>query len=161
MKYHIVFDSNHKFVGTLADKLDVKLFKEQRDMNRFRIYSISAKKIEEMFGETDISNQEAINVAGVLLFPDEEVMLYEGFDQLQIDYRAVISSFLRNVKPFIRFNEKESQIVNDFLAVIYEHLEEYRLRVYDYDEEVDPEEYFDTYKLAADLISKFGGKLPV
>ena len=156
MKYYLVFDNNHNFRGLLPKEY-LELFKVQRDMRNFHIYKMKESEIREKFGREPFY-KEAVLVYGYVLFPDEEEYLFMGFDQMQMDFRCIMSNFLREIKPFIKFNDEEFEKVEAFLQVVYSILEEAQILIMDEDECFDFERYYKMDELVKIVVKSFGGR---
>ena len=156
MKYYLVFDNNHNFRGLLPKEY-LELFKVQRDMRNFHIYKMKESEIREKFGREPFY-KEAVLVYGYVLFPDEEEYLFMGFDQMQMDFRCIMSNFLREIKPFIKFNDEEFEKVEVFLQVAYSILEEAQILIMDEDECFDFERYYKMDELVKIVVKSFGGR---
>lgn len=156
MKYYLVFDNNHNFRGLLPKEY-LELFKVQRNMKNFHIYKMKKSEIEEKFGREPFY-KEAVLVYGYVLFPDEEEYLFVSFDQMQMDFRCIMSNFLREIKPFIKFNDEESEKVEAFLQVVYSFLEEAQILIMDEDECFDFERYYKMDELVKIVVKSFGGR---
>lgn len=154
MKRHLVFDSNHSFKGVLYDKLDLHLFKRQRPQSDYHVYSMHEDEIEEKFGDLHLSEYEGVNFYGVIMFPYEEQMFYESFDQMQMDFRAIISSFLREAKPIVRFKDDEIEKVETFLSHIYGTLQEIEFLCHDEEEVFEYDKFYNIPKLVTPIIGQ-------
>jgi hypothetical protein len=156
MKYYLVFDNNHNFRGLLPKEY-LELFKVQRNMKNFHIYKMKKSEIEEKFGRGPFY-KEAVLVYGFVLFPDEEEFLFMSFDQMHMDFRAILANFLREIKPFVKFTDEEFEKVEGFLQIVYSILEEADVLYLDEDECFDFERFYKMDKLVKIIVDSFGGR---
>jgi hypothetical protein len=156
-KSYLVFDTNNKFKGILANKLDALLFQKQRDMTQFSIHEMKDKKLKKLDVER-IFEFQLNDVYGVMMFPDEELYMYEGFGQMQMDFRNTTGKILKDITPFVKFSDDEFSKIEEFLQIVYETLDEVETLIENEDESFDMNNFYNMHKLGKTAISKLGGK---
>jgi hypothetical protein len=160
MKRFIVLDNEFRLIGSLADKYDAKLFKQQRDINNFNIVEISERDFKKKFGDINIlTDRQAFHSYGYLIFPDEELFIFEDFDYKHTNFSAILANFLRDSKPFIKFQDDELETVELFLGVIHSMLEESEFLMHNSEDEVyEHDTHFRMDRLTRDTVAVFGGR---
>lgn len=163
MKYNIVMDGMGNFKGLLADKLDVKLFKEQRDMNFFEIHTMDKKEFHDKFGEFgELDMYYGTVMEDYVVFPDEEVFMLEGLDQMHNDARAIMGNYLKDFKPYLKLSEEEALKIEEFVYSVFSTLRESDHTSEDNfngDEEYDHNTFFKMELMIKKLVNSFGGKV--
>jgi hypothetical protein len=163
MKYNIVMDSNGNFKGLLSDKLDVQLFKEQRDMDFFQIHKMEEKDFHKTFGKfDDLDMYYGSVVEDYVIFPDEEIFMLEGLDQMHNDARAVMGKYLQEFGPYLKLDEFETLKIEEFIYSIFAKLRESDHTAEDGlngDEFYDHNSFFKMELMIKKLVNSFGGKL--
>lgn len=152
-KIYLVFDGEHGHIrGTIDNDEILNIFKEQRDISKYRIQKVSVKKVEKLLK----SQYMDISVLyGILLFPSEEEYYNESFDQMLTDMEYTVDRMVRRILPILKLTEEEYDIVFNFLRDFYTACS--FLENEDEESDIDPALVFKIPEMIKFIIDNLGG----
>lgn len=115
-KGYLVF-LNDEFYGVLENKEEYKIFKEQRNVDKYNIVKLPWNKINDMLAEGayDIGRYSTVELFnGTIIFSHEEVGLIESVESHLSEAITDLPYIIKSCKEYVKFEEDEKQLLNIF-----------------------------------------------